>query len=205
VIYSREEYDWIEAEWAFHLHGRSAFISREDFSQLKTWEAEGVPAELIVGAMETFFERRAKRPRPKSFIALSQLEKDVAKSMKLRSALIRSESEPISLEGWDQVKAPLRQDPKARVLFEAWRRAKVVVPFPDAPHFLECFDAERQAFGALIQCAELALNQQLESMRASLRERLVEAQIKPDSIVWKRAWNHHWSRTVAEAWKISMD
>ena len=35
--FTREELDWMEAEWAFHLHGRSAFMSREDFLQLQVW------------------------------------------------------------------------------------------------------------------------------------------------------------------------
>ncbi|HWQ10839.1 MAG TPA: hypothetical protein VN436_17080, partial [Holophaga sp.] len=66
MTYTREELDWIEAEWAYHLHGRSAFLSREDFAQLLVWGEGGVAAELIVNAMEAYFERRAKRPKPRT-------------------------------------------------------------------------------------------------------------------------------------------
>jgi len=76
MLYTREELDWMEAEWAFHLHGRSAFMSREDFLQLQVWAGEGVPADAIVNAMETYFTRRAKRAKARSFVALDHLAKD---------------------------------------------------------------------------------------------------------------------------------
>ena len=199
--YTREDWDWLEAEWAFHLHGRSAFLSREDFATLQAWEGEGVPPDAIVAAMEASFARRAKRARPRAFVAVAHLEKDVAKVMKLRAALAKAGEAP-ALGGWDQVKEPLRADAAARAAFEAWRRAQAALPLPDSAGFLEAFDAERAAFAALLAKAEAALGPQAEPMQAELRARLQEARIPEDGLVWKRAWSHHWSRLVAEAWGL---
>ena len=199
--YSRSDWDWLEAEWAFHLHGRSAFLSREDFATLQGWEGEGVPPDAVVAAMEAYFARRAKRPRPKAFVAVAHLDKDVAKVMKLRAALAKAGDAP-ELGGWDQVKEPLRADAAARTAFEAWRRAQAALPLPDSAGFLEAFDAERAAFAALLAKAEAALGPQAEPMQAELRARLLEARIPEDGLVWRRAWSHHWGRMVAEAWGL---
>jgi hypothetical protein len=199
--YSRADWDWLEAEWAFQLHGRSAFLSREDFAQLQAWEGEGVPAEAVVAAMEAYFARRAKRARPRSFIATSHLAKDVVKVVKLRTAMARAGDAPVA-GGWDKVKEPLRSDPEARVTFEAWRRAQAALPMPDSAGFLEAFDAERAAFGALLVKAEAALGSQVEPMRTELKTRLLDAHIPEDGLVWRRAWAHHWGKMVAEAWGL---
>ena len=202
MTFSREELDWIEAEWAFHLHGRSAFLSREDFVQLQAWDADGVPAEAIVAAMETYFERRAKRARPRSFIALAHLERDVAKAVKLREALRKAEPSAATGEGWNRVKEPLASDPRARLAFETWRRLQASAPLPDSPGYLEHFDAERQAHRALVALAEAALGPMAEGLKADLAGRLTEAGIPEGTLVWKRAWEHHWSRQVCETWGI---
>ena len=202
MSYTREELDWIEAEWAYHLHGRSAFLSREDFAQLQEWDGQEIPAEALVNAMETYFERRAKRPRPKSFVALSHLAKDVAKIMKLRDALRRSEPEAPSIVGWDEVLEPLHSDPRARLSFEAWRRLQATAPLPDSPGFLDHFDAERKALGELVKLAEAALGPRSEDVGRDLRQRLLASGLKEGNFVWQRAWDHHWRRLVCEAWKI---
>ncbi len=201
MSYARADWDWLEAEWAFQLHGRSAFLSREDFAQLQAWEGEGVPAEAVVAAMEAYFARRAKRPRPKAFVAVSHLAKDVAKVMKLRTAMARAGDAPAK-GGWDQVKEPLRSDPEARVAFEAWRRAQAALPMPDAAEFLDAFDAERAAFSALLSKAEAALGPQAAPLKAALRTRLLDAHIPEEGLVWRRAWSHHWGKMVAEAWGL---
>ena len=202
MTYSREEWDWIEAEWAFHLHGRSAFLSSEDFHQLQIWEGDAVPAELIVNAMGAYFERRAKRPRPKSFVKVEHVAKDVAKGLKLREALNRGEAPRVDSGAWDSVREPLRSNPKARLAFEAWQRLKASAPSPDAPGFLDHFDAERSARRALLAMAEDGLGAQIGAIRQELEARLAEAQLKVDSLVWKRAFQHHWELRVAEAWGI---
>ena len=199
--YSRSDWDWLEAEWAYQLHGRSAFLSREDFARIQAWEGEGVPAEALVAAMEAYFERRAKRARPKSFVAVAHLEKDVAKVMKLRAALAKAGDAPVA-GGWDKVREPLRSDPEARTAFEAWRRAQAALPLPDSAAFLAAFDAEQAAFAGLLTKAEAALGPQAEAMKAELRTRLLDAKIAEDGLVWRRAWSHHWSRLVAEAWAL---
>ena len=202
MTYTREELDWIEAEWAYHLHGRSAFLSREDFAQLMEWDGRVVPADAIVSAMETYFERRAKRAKPRTFVGLAHLAKDVAKGMALREALRRSEVQAPHLEGWEGVLEPLRSDPRARGAFEAWRRLQVSAPLPDAPGFLDHFDAERKALGALVTLAEAALGPRAEALNLGLRLRLLESKLQEGSFVWQRAWAHHWGRLVCEAWGI---
>ena len=202
MAYSREEWDWMEAEWAFHLHGRSAFLSNEDFRQLQLWETEAVPAEIIVNAMGAFFERRAKRSRPRSFVKVEHIAKDVDKGLKLREALQRGEAPKADLGAWSGVSEPLRSDPKARIAFETWQRLKASVPAPDAPGFLDHFDAERSARKALLALAETMLGPGTEPIRLELEERLLEAQLKPESLVWKRAFLHHWDLRIAEAFGI---
>ena len=202
--YTREELDWIEAEWAYHLHGRSAFLSREDFSQLQKWDGEGVPANAVIGAMEAYFQRRARRAKARGFVAISHLERDVAKAVKLREALRRSEPEVINLAGWEPVKEPLHSDPKARLAFEAWRRLQLHSPLPDSPGYLDHFDSERTAFRALVTIAEAALGNRSTEMAGELTRRLLESNILEGSLVWKRAWEHHWSRAICEAWGITL-
>jgi hypothetical protein len=204
VPYTREELDWMEAEWAFHLHGRSAFMSREDFLQLQLWAGEGVPADAIVNAMDAYFQRREKRAAARSFVALEHLAKDVAKAVKLRQALDRAgaaQGRP-GPGAWDAVKEPLRADPRGRSLFEAWKRLQAAAPPPDAPGFLDHFDAERKALKELVALAELRLGPGAEPLREELRARLTESRLVEGTLVWKRAWDHHWMKAVCERWGI---
>jgi len=200
--YPLAEIDWLEAEWAYHLHGRRALLSTEDFRQLLAWFAEGVPADAIVNAMEAYFTRREKRARPKTFVSMSHLAKDVAKAVKLRSALDRAGA-PAGLEaGWDGVKEPLRSDLGARSLFSDWKRLQAGAPPPDAPGFLDHFDQERKGYKALVALAEQRLGDRAEPLRQALASRLLEADLAEGTLVWRRAWDHHWSRIVCEAWAI---
>ncbi len=201
MTYSREELDWIEAEWALHLHGRQAFLSREDFAQVQAWDKAGVPAELLVHALATFFERRAKRPRPKGFLALAHVDKDVTKAMKLRESLVRA-GPAAPAAGWKGVREPLATNPRALAAFEAWAGLKAASPGPDSPGFLDHFDREREAFRGLVELAAEALGPAAEELKAGLRTRLAEAELAEGGALWKRAWNHHWGRLVCEAWGI---
>jgi hypothetical protein len=198
LAYSREELDWMEAEWAFHLHGRSAFMSREDFLQLQAWAGAGVPADAVVNAMQAYFARREKRAKGRSFVALSHLAKDVAKAARLRTALDRSGG-PGEGGGWEAVREPLRADLRARALFAEWRRLRAATPAPDAPGFLDHFDAERKAFRDLVAQAELRLGPAAGPLREQLAARLAESRLQEGTLVWRRAWDHHWSRLVCEA------
>lgn len=202
MIYSREELDWIEAEWALHLHGRQAFLSREDFEQVKAWAARGVPAELVVQALAAFFERRAKRARPRSFVALAHVDKEVAKALKFRESLVKAGPPAAAVAGWSGVKEPLRTDPRALAAFGSWAALKACSPAPDSPAFLEHFDQERAAFRNLVELAAAALGSTGEELRTRLRARLAEAKLEAGGTLWKRAWNHHWGRMVCEAWGI---
>jgi hypothetical protein len=201
--FTREELDWIEAEWAYHLHGRSAFLSREDFLQVQAWEGEGATADGIVGAMEAYFTRRAARPGARTFVAMSHLSRDVAKAVKLRKALLRLDAPAGDPGAWEGVKEPLRSDPRARAAFEAWDALKASAPAPDSPGFLDHFDRERAAFRELIALAEARLGPRREPMAAALAARLKESKLLEGTLVWKRAWDHHWARAVSEAWGLS--
>jgi hypothetical protein len=204
VNYSREELDWVEAEWAFHLHGRTAFMSREDFLQLQAWAGEDIPAEVIVNAMEAYFQRRAKRPPSRSFVALSHLAKDVAKALKVHAALAKAGPGAGDAKGWEGVREPLRSDPRARALFEAWKRLEAQAPSPDSPGFLDHFDLQRKAFRELTAHAESRLGADGEALRRALAQRLAESNLLEGTLVWKRAWDHHWSKRVCEAWGIPL-
>ena len=199
--YTREELDWIEAEWAYHLHGRQAFLSREDFLQVQAWDAEGAPAELVVSAMEAYFQRRAKRPRPRAFSAMAHLGKEVEKALKLRQSLLRA-GPAASSSGWEGVGEPLRSDPRARAAFAAWSALKGAAPSPESPGFLDHFDRERGAFLEVVRLAEQALGPAAEDLRQRLSQRLAEAKLEAGTPVWERAWKHHWGRLVCEAWGI---
>jgi hypothetical protein len=201
MAYTREELDWMEAEWAFHLHGRQAFLSREDFLQLQAWAGEGVPADAVVNAMEAYFARRAKRGKGRSFTALSHLAKDVAKAVQVRAALDKA-GPAGETPGWETVREPLRADPRARALFAERQRLRASAPAPDAPGFLDHFDAERKAFRDLVALAEERLGGAAEPLREQLASRLAESRLEPDSLVWRRAWDHHWGRMVCEAWGL---
>jgi hypothetical protein len=202
MAYTREELDWVEAEWAFHLHGRSAFMSREDFLQLQVWAGEGVPADAIVNAMDAYFTRREKRAKARSFVALTHLVKDVAKAVKLRSALDRAGTPVAGEAGWDGVREPLRSDLRVRALFTDWKRLQAGAPPPDAPGFLDHFDAERKVHKELVAQAEQRLGASAEPLREALAARLAESKLQEGTLVWRRSWDHHWSRIVCETWGI---
>ncbi|MFZ9361722.1 MAG: hypothetical protein ACO25G_04155 [Holophagaceae bacterium] len=201
MTYSREEYDWIEAEWAFHLHGRSAFLSADDFQKIKEWEGQLVPADLIVSAIKRYFERRSKKERPKSFIALSHIQPDIDKILKLRTALDRHESSD-QIKEWNLVKSPLREDPKAQSLFKVWHAKLYAMPSAESPVHLEAFKEERQSYKDLIGYAQLNLGDSMESLRVELIEKLKKADLIQGSPVWDRSFDFHWSNLVAEFWKL---
>ena len=200
--YTREELDWMEAEWAFHLHGRQAFMSREDFLQLQAWDGEHIPADAVVGAMEAYFQRRAKREKPRTWVALSHLAKDVAKAAKLRAAMGKVEAPSGDVSGWEAVQEPLRSDPRARAAFEAWKRFQALAPAPDSPGFLDHFDEERRLFREFLALAEAKLGPRAEPLKEALAGRLAQSKLQEGTLVWNRAWTHHWSKIICDAWGI---
>lgn len=61
-MYSREDLDRIEAEWAFHFRGRAALMDAEDFKAIQLCAAHDVPPDRIVQAIQPGSkERRALR------------------------------------------------------------------------------------------------------------------------------------------------
>ncbi|WP_243293306.1 hypothetical protein [Geothrix mesophila] len=203
--YTREEKDWLEREWAFRAWGRAGLLSTDDYRQVLAWEAEGVPMDLVVSALNAFFDRRGKREKPRTFVALKHLDHDVAKAVKLREAVVRAGPELDAGKGWDQVKKPLREDPAAKAAFEAWQRLRAAAPSPESAGYLSHHDQEREARAALLALAEAALGPAAEGLKAELRQRLEASDMKEGSLVWKRAWNHHWARLVGTAWNLPLE
>jgi hypothetical protein len=203
--YSREEKDWLEREWAFRAWGRAGLLSTEDYRQVLTWEAAGVPMDLVVSALNAFFDRREKREKPRTFVALKHFDKDVTKALKLREAVVRAGPAMDAGKGWDHVKPPLRDDPAAKAAFEDWRRLHLSAPSPEAAGYLAHHDQEREARAALLVLAEAALGPLAENLRKDLRQRLEASDMKEGSLVWKRAWSHHWARLVATAWALPLE
>ena len=203
--YTREEKDWLEREWAFRAWGRAGLLSTDDYRQVLAWEADGVPMDLVVSALNAFFDRREKREKPRTFVALKHLDRDVAKAVKLRETLLRAGPMLDAGRDWDQVKAPLRDDPAAKAAFENWQRLRALAPSPEAAGYLAHHDQEREARAALLALAEAALGPAAGTLRAELQQRLEAADMKEGSLVWKRAWNHHWARLVAAAWALPLE
>ena len=203
--YTREETDWLEREWAFRAWGRAGLLSTDDYRQVLAWEAGGVPMDLVVSALNVFFDRREKRAKPRTFVALKHLDRDVAKAVKVREALVRAGPGLDSGAGWAQVKAPLHDDPAAKAAFAAWQRLRTSAPSPESAGYLAHHDQEREARAALLDLAETALGPGAEALREGLRQRLETADMKEGSLVWKRAWNHHWGRLVATAWGLPLE
>ena len=202
--YTREEKDWLEREWAFRAWGRAGLLSTDDYRQVLAWEADGVPMDLVVSALNAFFDRREQREKPRTFVALKHLDRDVVKAVKLRETLLRAGPQLEAGKDWDQVKAPLRDDPAAKAAFENWRRLRASAPSPESAGYLAHHDQEREARAALLALAEAALGPAAATLRAELEQRLEAADMKEGSLVWKRAWNHHWARLVAAAWALPL-
>lgn len=203
--YTREEKDWLEREWAFRAWGRAGLLSTDDYRQVLAWEAGGVPMDLVVAALNAFFDRRDKREKPRTFVALKHLDRDVVKAVKLREALLRAGPELDISRDWAQVKLPLRDDPAAKSAFEAWQRVQASAPSPESAGYLAHHDQERETRAVLLALAEAALGPRAETLRTDLRQRLEAADMKAGSLVWKRAWSHHWARLVATAWALPLE
>jgi hypothetical protein len=203
--YTREEKDWLEREWAFRAWGRAGLLSTDDYRQVLAWEAAGVPMDLVVSALNAFFDRREAREKPRTFVALKHLDRDVAKAVKLREAALRAGPALDAGRDWARVKAPLRDDPEARAAFEAWQRLQAAAPSPESAGYLAHHDRAREARAALLALAEAALGPAAEALRGELRQRLEASDMKEGSLVWKRAWSHHWARLVAAAWQLPLE
>lgn len=202
MAWSREDIEWLEREWAYRAYGRAGLMSPEDYQTWRAWEAGGIAVDLVVSALNAYFDRRDKRARPRTFVALKHLAKDVEKAVKLQDALRRAGPDLAPSQGWEAVRAPLQADASAREAFEAWRRALAALPDPTDPQYLERHDAVRAALAELVARAEAALGAKAEPLRAELRERLRAAELQESSPVWTRAWKHHWAKAVLDHFRI---
>ncbi|WP_306589732.1 hypothetical protein [Geothrix sp. 21YS21S-4] len=205
MAYSREEKDWLEREWAFRAWGRAGLLSTDDYRQVLAWEAAGVPMDLVISALNGFFDRREGKAKPRTFVALKQVDRDVAKAVKLRESSLRAGPELAAAGDWDRVKAPLKGDPAARAAFEAWQRVRAAAPSPESAGYLDHHDRERAARAHMLALAEAALGPASALLEAGLRERLEASGMKEGSLVWTRAWSHHWGRLVAAAWNLPLE
>lgn len=205
MTWSPEDVDWLEREWAYRAHGRAGFMSPEDFQAWRGWEAEGLSVDLVVGALNAYFDRRDKRARPRTFVALKHIAKDVEKASKLQEALRRAGPALEPSADWDSVAPPLREDGQARSLFQAWRRASAALPEPTDPAYLERFDEVREALSRLAAQAERCLGHEAEELRGQLRQRLLDAELKEDGPLWARAWRHHWTKAVLGRFGIPVE
>jgi hypothetical protein len=98
----------------------------------------------------------------------------------------------------------IRLDPKAKELYDALRALKATCLAPDAPGFLDHFDKECRVFKDLVAVGEERLDASVaESLRKDLHASLVESKLPEGTLVWRRAWDHHWSRIVCNAWGIT--
>ena len=49
-----------------------------------------IAQQPLVSALNAFFDRREKREKPRTFVALKHIDRDVAKAVKLREAVERA-------------------------------------------------------------------------------------------------------------------
>ncbi|WP_306598847.1 hypothetical protein [Geothrix sp. 21YS21S-2] len=96
----------------------------------------------------------------------------------------------------------VRLEPRVLTIYEEWKALKAKAPAPDSPGFLDHFDAERKKFNELVVLAEGQLGDRKKHLQDELRARLVASKLQEESLVWRRAWNHHWNRIICEMWDI---
>ena len=77
-MYSREELDQIEAEWAFQVHGRTGFLGVEDFRSLKSCHALGITAGQVIASLQAGSE-------PKN---LAEIAEALARTLETRADLL---------------------------------------------------------------------------------------------------------------------
>ncbi len=203
--YTRQEFDWIEAEWAYGCHGRQTFLSVDDFRQVEQWQAAGIRAASVVEAMTAFFVRLAQRPRRPNRIKLAwiQPELDKAQARQQRFAELPLVKFPATAN-WDKVIEPLKSDPQAKQAWTQWWFLKFNEPGPDAPGWLDHFDQTRAAEAQLLKLAEAHLDRLsgITNPRSTLALQLSEQGLQKGTDLYTRVWRHHWTRAVFKAFNV---
>ena len=105
---------------------------------------------------------------------------------------------------WDGASDALKAIPGAHETYLAWCLSVTEVPSPESAGYLTAHDRERDTRAAMLTMAETAVGHQVEAMRAELEARLAAADMHKGSLVWKRAWNHHWARLVAKEVRLEV-
>lgn len=90
---------------------------------------------------------------------------------------------------------PFRKD--ALPLVAKWKKLIASRPSPESAGYLEHHDQERAARAAVFTLARSTFSPGLRKLiDFSLYHRLLRAEMKPQSMVWKRAMNHHRDRSI---------
>lgn len=202
--YTRQEFDWIEAEWAYACHGRQTFLSVDDFRQVEQWQAAGIRASQVVEAMTAYFAALTLRPRRPNRIKIAWIQPflDKLQARARRQAELPIAQFPTSIL-WDQVIEPLKSDPQAKEVWSKWWFLKASEPGPDAPGFLDHFDHTRAAEAHLLKLAEAHLRSLgAANPEAQLTAQLAEQNLTPGTDLYTRVWRHHWTRAVFRAFNV---
>lgn len=204
--YTRQEFDWIEGEWAYACHGRQTFLSVDDFRQVESWQAAGIRAATVVEAMTTFFTRLAQRPRRPARIKIAWIQPDLDRLQAHQNRITANVPlvNPNLLKSvWELVFEPLRSDPQAQ---DAWLKLyalKKSEPHPDAPGWLDHFDRARATEAQLLKLAEAHLRSLgAANPEATLKAQLADAGLTAGTDLYTRVWRHHWTRAVFKAFNV---
>ena len=98
---------------------------------------------------------------------------------------------------WDQASAEFRAVPGSKEALDSYLVLRASFPSPESTGYLTHHGMEREARAAMLAKAEIGLGHKAETLRGGLNQRLIAADMEASSLVWKRAWNHHWARLVA--------
>jgi len=160
------------------------------------------PRYLVAAAIETLGSRRGVNNRG-GYLRSILTRRDAVLLKRARTR--QKEDLTASSSPWDKSLSPrLQSVPGARKAFDEWQRLRASAPSPESAGYLAHHDQEREARAALLAKAEAALGPDAETLQQELRQRLEAADMKEGSLVWKRAWNHHWAESVATAYSLDL-
>lgn len=103
----------------------------------------------------------------------------------------------------EAVRELLAETPCAQVLeapLAAWIEAKRALPDPTDPGYLARFDAEREAFWALVAQVEEHLGEErINCLKSTLVADLESNGLRREGALWARAFKHHLAKRVLDA------
>lgn len=163
------------------------------------------PRYLVAEAVAILGQRNVKISNPGGYLRgifarINQDPRLLGRARARQQADQRAGSSP-----WAKSLHPgLRSMPRALEAFDKWQRLRASAPSPKSAGYLVHHDQEREARAALLALAETALGPNAEALRAELRQRLEASDMKEGSLVWKRAWQHHWARAISTACNLDL-